>query len=249
MNTGKSFNHACLGLLLAVLSTGCYEGWDVPQVKTGSPAPKRTVPVATRTFAYILFQPITMSAGAVASDTCFPASGLRQYRSNEWSMRVDSIGAALQALADTVTVVPIQISASDCTKLAAVQAAALDTQPWGTANSPADVTGDRAVVHLKAAFWEGDPGLTPPDVVATQEWAAWQTLRDSGKPAFSRLYTVISTNTASGYFSEWLGKAGPNLKGTSIDQVDPSNSGIAARQTRVSSDTDALVTWLQGQTP
>ena len=237
-------------LLLLALLPGCYEGWTPPS-QSGTPAPPSPPsppgPPA-KALGYLLFEPITMAANAIQSDTCFPATGIRTFRSNEWTERISQLTTALGNIASTLETVPIDVDASDCTTLATVQAAAVNSTPWGSDPSPESDTSGKPLIHLKAVFWESQPATTPPAAVMATDWAAWQALEAAGRSAKSLTYFVLSDGS-SGYFTTWQNAQPPaqTMSGTPINQVDPTSAGITARDSTVASDTAALVAWVQGQ--
>jgi hypothetical protein len=237
--------------LLSIALTGCYEGWTPPPAGSAPPSPSTTPsPPAAKPIGYVLFEPITMDTDAIQSDTCFPRSGIRQFRTNEWSERIASITTALGNLADTVESVPINVPAADCGTLASVQAAAVASTPWGSAPSPESAPSGTVLLHLTAVFWDGGPTTSPPSVVPAVDWVPWQTLKGEGLNAKSLSYFVLS-DPDSGYFASWqqAEPAGTSLTGTPINQVDPTAAGITARDALVTSDTAALMQWIQGQLP
>lgn len=241
-----------LGLvgLLALTAQGCYEGWDdYKQSGVPTPAPPPPPPPpAAKPIGYLLFEPISMGADAMSNTTCFPQTGFAQFKSAEWSERIASIQTALMTIADTVVTQAVTVGADDCTTLAAIQAQAITQTPWGTNASPESDTSGKPEVELTAAFWEPEPALTPPGPVVAPSWAGWQTLINEGRDAGSLHYFVIS-NPSNGYFTSWASQlsASTTLSGTPINQVDPTQNGITARDALVAKDTAALITWITGQ--
>ena len=233
-------------LLSLILATGCYEGWDQ---NTGVKPPQTgTTPPATpalKLFSYILFQPVSMSSGAVNDTQCLPNASIAEFKAAEWNNRVAAIGEKLGSLTDVLVISPIQIEASDCKTLTAVTTAAGNDAPWGSQPSPLDSTSEKKRLHLKAALWDQEPVTTPASAVMQDSWTAWRGLEAGGLPALSVSYFVISHATA-GFFSQWRDGLTKDLVlgGTVIDQIDPTEAGITARTSTIKTDTEALAAWL-----
>jgi len=225
--------------------TACYEGWQPPKGPGNGPSPG-TPPSGIKPLAYVLFQPILMDAGAMSDASCFPKTGIKDFKDAEWSLRINAISAALAQVADQVFTNTVLIGASDCDAVTGIAAAALDSAPWGSNPPPTDDPQGRPLVHLKAAFWEGEPTAAPTAVETTTDWAAWSDLIQKGVNARSLHYFVIS-NPTNGHFSQWESKlpGDVELTGTPIDTVNPTQAGIEARAALISSDTATLTQWIQ----
>ena len=226
---------------------GCYEGWEKTPAKSKSPnvSPGPSVP-ATKPFAYILFEPISLTAAAAADATCLANIGIASFKTAEWSERIESMTSMLEGLTDTLVTNPVQVGTGDCTKLAAIKAASLDSAPWGANQSPLNSTSEKKLVHLRAAFWDGEPPAAPPASVLADPWAGWSSLESGGLPGVSLSYFVLS-HSSGGYFSQWsaaIAKA-TKLSGTAIDQVDPTEAGIAERAATIKADSEAMSVWLR----
>ena len=190
-----------------------------------------------------------MASDAMQNATCFPDVGIRTFRSNEWTMRMNAALTALHDIADTVVERDTAIAAAGCTSLATIQFRSLNTTPWVPDAGPADEPTDRPVIHLKAVFWEGEPASSPPSFV-TQNWAGWAKLKSSGRNATSLLY-MDNTGASNGYFSLWMNEAvaDHHMQATLLEPVDQTPQGETTRGATIDSDTAALAAWVAGQAP
>lgn len=222
--------------------SGCYEGWESDNV--AGPVDPGPGPISTKPIFYILYQPIYLSAGAVADDTCFDKTGVRDYRKNEWSLRSTSLQQAMGDIAEKVVTIDLGVNADDCTTLQGVRNSAIASAPWGTDGPGTDALG-RPVIHVKAVFYDGEPQLSPPSVVTREHWEAIDEMVVSGRNARSRHYFVIA-NADDGYFSEWRNALTDDVRldGTSIDNVDPTPDGLDNRNDVISADTANFSSWL-----
>ncbi len=240
-----AFNKIFLLLALSIVPlSGCYEGWD-PEPVAGPNDPKpEPEPEPIKPVYYILYQPIYLNADGLFDDDCFDKSDVRTYRQNEWGSRSASLKATMNSLAEKVVTADLGVSADDCETLAGVRSAAISNAPWGSDGPGTDPLG-RPIIHVKAAFYDGEPQVSPPAVVKRQDWEAIDELINSGRDARSKHYFVIA-NSDDGYFSEWLTDLSPSSKllGTPIDNVDPTTAGIAARDSIIAADSSAFGTWL-----
>ncbi len=229
---------------------GCYEGWEYDK-KDGSgddptppPPPIPTIPP----LFYVLFEPIYLTDDAVADDGCFPNDGIAEFRKSEWAQRVASLSAALAGIAQNFVLRPRPVTKDDCDTLTVVRGAAISAKPWAPDPDPADDPLDRPLIELRAVFWEGDVELDPPDVVLKPNWFAWDKMVQSGRKARTVTHFVLEHST-EGYFSSWSGATATDARvdGTPIDNVDPSDAGIAARAATIKADTAQVVQWLLSQ--
>ena len=231
-------------LFAASVFSGCYEGWETPRDTVGRPGEPPGPPVA-KPLSYLLFRPVVMGASAIANDTCFPKVGIRGFKSTEWSMRLAAIGAKLRELADTYIEASISIGATDCLLMSAVGLAAINAEPWGGNPPPLEDGTGRPIVELVAAFYEGEPPLSPQSIVTSMPWTPWKDLLNSGVNAVDLRYFVVS-NSEDGYFTEWAAAipSRQKLAGTPINDVDPTAAGQAAREVTVNSDAATLAEWV-----
>lgn len=237
---------SCLvGMLIPVVlfCQGCYEGWETESV-AGPEQPNPNPQPETKLIYYILYQPIYLNENGLADSTCFPETGVRDYRQNEWSKRSASLEAAMNKLAEKVVVADLGISADDCETLALVRNASISKSPWGE-DEPGTDALERPIIHVKAVFYDGEPQATPPSSVTAEHWAAMQDLVFAGRDARSKHYFVLA-NPENGYFSEWRSAIPESvvLNGTPIDNVDPTPDGITSRDNIISADTSAFSSWL-----
>jgi hypothetical protein len=234
----------------AIALSSCYEGWDDSDYQQGQGLETPAPPVPEiKPLAYVLFQPIVMTAAALQDDSCYPFVGFRAYRQAEWSERILAINDVLASLAEETVYQPIEIGPDDCQGLTSVQVYAATQAPWGAAqNAPALDSLSRPVIHLKAAFWDTEPPAIPSASVLAEDWISWQILQSQGHNAYSRHYNAVS-RVDDGYFSLWFAaqSAESLLRATVQDTVDPTPEGITARQQLALSDAQALGVWLIGQ--
>ena len=230
---------------LSVLSLqGCYEGWDPePVAGPGEPIPDPG-DGGIKPVYYILYQPIYLNADGLFDDDCFEKSDVRTYRQNEWASRSASLQTTMKSYAEKVVVADLGVSADDCETLVGVRTAAISNAPWGSDGPGTDPLG-RPIIHVKAAFYDGEPQFSPPAVVKRENWEAFDELINSGRDARSKHYFVLA-NSDDGYFSEWMSNLSDvsKLMGTPIDNVDPTTQGIATRDSIIAGDSAAFGTWL-----
>ncbi len=196
-------------------------------------------------YSYILFQPISMSAGALASPSCFPDTTIRDFKKVEWEQRISAMTTALASMTDKLVVNSINISAADCNIMTNVNLAALSNAPWDPEDPPTQDPAGRAAIHIKAGFWDGEPIASPSAFVKRENWTGWANLATQGQNVGSAHYFVIS-NATNGYFSEWRDALSVTsyLEGTPIDTVDPTAAGITARTETIANDTEAFTEWM-----
>jgi len=239
------FDRLIVVLCLSVLPlTGCYEGWD-PEPVGGPVDPNPNPgPDPIKPIYYILYQPIYLNADGLFDDDCFEKSDVRTYRQNEWASRSASLQTAMQNSAEKVVVADLGVSADDCETLVRVRTSAISNAPWGTDEPGTDPLG-RPIIHVKAAFYDGEPQFSPPAVVKREDWEAMDELINAGRDARSKHYFVIA-NSDDGYFTEWLSglSEASTLLGTPIDNVDPTTAGIATRDNIIANDTSKFSAWL-----
>jgi hypothetical protein len=223
---------------------GCYEGWDPEPVGGPTQPDPGPLPELPKQIYYILYQPIYLNADGLFDDDCFEKSDVRTYRQNEWASRSAALEAAMRASAEKVVVADLGVSADDCETMVGVRSSAISNAPWGTDEPGTDALG-RPIIHVKAAFYDGEPQFSPPAVVKKQDWEAMEELINSGRDARSKHYFVLA-NADDGYFTEWMSDLSEEslLMGTPIDNVDPTTTGIATRDSIISADTTAFSTWL-----
>lgn len=222
--------------------SGCYEGWEAETV--AGPVDPGPEPKPIKPIYYILYQPIYLNAGAITDDDCFDKTGVREYRQNEWSLRSASLQQAMGDLAENVVTADLGVSADDCETMQGVRNAAIASAPWGSEEPGTDALG-RPIIHVKAVFYDGEPQTSPPSVVTSEHWEAFDELVISGRDARSRHYFVIA-NSDDGYFSEWRNKLSEDVRldGTPIDNVDPTPDGLDNRNDVIASDTANFSSWL-----
>lgn len=241
----NAFKSLFLALSLSSLAlTGCYEGWDPEPVAGPTDPNPNPEPDPIKPIYYILYQPIYLNADGLFDDDCFDKSDVRTYRQNEWASRSASLQNAMNTYAEKVVVADLGVSADDCESLIGVRSAAISNAPWGSDEPGTDPLG-RPIIHVKAAFYDGEPQFSPPAVVKSENWEAIDELINSGRDARSKHYFVLA-NSDDGYFSEWLTDLSPasQLLGTPIDNVDPTTAGIATRDSIIAADSAAFATWL-----
>ena len=231
-------------IMLSTLKLGCYEGWEDDGLD-GPAEPPEPVP-ETKPIYYILYQPIYLSVGAIGDDDCFPKEGVREYRQNEWALRNGENIKALKAITEKFVQKDIQVAVDDCDTLEIVRSNAIDSEPWGSEPPGTDQLG-RRTVHLKAVFYDGEPILTPPSVVTSPDWRAFDDLIFAGQNAESRHYFVLA-NPEDGYFTEWrqslLDGGASVTDGSAINDVDPTPDGIDNRNSTIKSDAGGLANWI-----
>ncbi|MGE0173756.1 MAG: hypothetical protein AB7T49_13245 [Oligoflexales bacterium] len=238
-------------LLLALLLSGCYEGWEYKGKNGRTPdGPDGPEPEPVdKKYAYILFEPFVMASDAIADTSCFPDQSIALFRSTEWELRISSITSALEQLAETVVVSQQNVTAADCNTVAIARSRSLEVEPWGSQTAPTQDPLDRPFLHLKAAFWEGDPAQNPDFIVdADNHWTAWMDLTAQGWQTLSLNYFVI-TDRNNGFFSLWETEVPSDLRqtGTEIEPVNPTQEGIDERNQTIADDTGELSIWLQQQ--
>jgi hypothetical protein len=234
------------GILAVFLFSSCYEGYDrkVYQGPEQKPPPQPII----KPIHYILFQPVMMNSQAIDADECLAEESIRVFKANEWAARVAQLNSAMAEIAETFVYQPILVSRSDCQQMNAVLVAALDSEPWGDEKPPEQDPLERYAFHIKGGFWEEEPATSPPEVVRSEHWGAFQDFADKGRTVKSLHYYVVS-NANDGYFFEWQEsqREAVVLSGTPIDAVDPTETGIRARVNAITADTKALVAWLLSQ--
>jgi len=245
-----AFRNAWLWAAL-VLVPGCYEGWEDKDKDSkgpsgpgpGGPAEPLVTPIPP--YAYILFEPIILDARAIDNAACFPATGLRMFRKNEWTARLEGAKAALPGLADKFILAEKRITIADCRTLQSVTATATNTEPWLPGEAPPVETKDRPVLHLKMILWNGDLNLPANDKVYAEDWLAWSGFKKGGMRALSLHYFVLE-NAESGFFAAWRDALGDHTKlsGTPIDAIDPTPAGLEARTKTVTDDNAAFIAWV-----
>jgi len=230
-------------LIFCFSLTGCYEGWEYDRQDNGEgPVPP---PVENKLIHYILFQPIFPTSTGIDSGTCGVDQSFSTYRLAEWSSRVTAAAAALRELTDTF--VEVDLSASSCSPFPLVDAASLESTPWGSGPEPTQDFQERQTIHLTAVFWDGDIAQDPGGFVNNRHWLAWNSMENGGRVVQSLRYFVIS-NDSGGYFSLFKeGTAAPSLSGTNIDVPNPTEAGIFQRNSTIEADTEALVAWVLTQ--
>lgn len=234
-----------------LLLMGCYEGWQYPRGKGGEdPSQNPIEKPADKPYAYILYEVFTLSASAMQNSTCFPKSGIRDFRKAEWDLRQSSMETTLKGLADKVVPVVHALSSADCQTLSAIEAASVNAEPWPQGDEPQQDGKDRPFIHLKAVLWEEDPALQPSVSVTRKDWAAWSNLAEEGFVIRSGVDFLYS-DPNNGFFTLWKDALEAEnsalvLQSTVIDPVDPSEAGIQSRNQTVAKDTAAVAKWLQG---
>ena len=235
-------------VLLAFLTCSCYEGWEYDNQGDGTVNPEPEPPPAEKPLFYILFEPFTLAPEAIENSLCFPNTGNKQFRTNEWSSRIGQAAAALATVSEHVVTVQRNVGAGDCQRLDTVANASIDPQPWGSQQRPVQDPKGRRYVHLKAVFWDGDPPARLQANVRKSDWLAWTSLKAGGLPTRSLHYFVFS-GAANGYFSNWRAAepADQVMNGEAIERVNPTPEGIKARDATISRDAAALAGWVKSQ--
>lgn len=233
-------------LASALLLSGCYEGWDYDRKGDGKTGPQQPTPTppSIPPFFYILLEPVYLSSAAIDDGRCFE-QGLEEFRKAEWAERVRALSAALTPLTANFVLVEHAIAKDDCTSLTALSRAAISTKPWAPNPDPEDDPLDRSLVNVRAVFWEGDVEKSPPAEVTEPQWSAFAKMATSGRKAKTVNHFVME-RAAEGYFHTWLSEiaATQRVDGTPINDVDPSDAGIARRTATVNADAAAVAQWL-----
>ncbi len=226
----------------------CYEGWEYGTSGNETTTNRSTsIPEKEPDIFFLLLRPFVLSDSAISNSTCFPLTGISDYRKTEWSLRIAALTEKLTKETKTFNLNPVSIAISDCQKLSSVESAALDINPW-TDEAPEDDPKDRPMVEVKAVFWQGDIAKDPSSTVKAEHWAGWKKLISEGRNAKSLHYFVLE-DEENGFFSSW--KNGLDSKkysvGTVIDQnsIDPTAAGISSRQEIINRDTDNFITWMK----
>lgn len=233
-------------LFCALCVSGCYEGWDYDRNGDGKDhPPPKPPPPAIPPFFYILLEEVVLSDAAINDDGCFAEPGLSEFRKSEWAARIGKLAETLAPMAQNFALVQHSIAKDDCGKLTTVRAAAINAKPWAPNPDPAEDPLDRSLVNVRAVFWEGDVEADPPAVVTAKQWVGFATMAKSGRKAKTVNHFILE-HAAEGYFHTWLGgmAADDRADGTAIDNVDPSDAGIAKRTATITADAAAVAKWL-----
>jgi hypothetical protein len=228
--------------------SACYEGWEDPNVAGPSgkdqsePDPSANGP---KKYVYILLTSIRPDLGALNSAQCFPSADIKEYKNVEFNERIAELTAALSVITEKLVTKAVPISSTDCTKLDTVRVEASKLEPWTPEPPPQSDSLNRLTLHVKAAFWHGDPSASPPVGVVSEDWSALTAIKSKGIRSKSITYHVISGGGA-GYFSSWS-KALPKNAfkgGNPLNKIDPSPNGIEARRQAIKQDTIQLIQWM-----
>lgn len=234
--------------LLFLSPTACYEGWEDPTVASPSdqnPSAPTPSPPSPKLYSYILFTSIRLDPSALSNPTCFPSADIKDFKNAEFSQRIAEISASLAGITEKLVTKIVSITTSDCSKLGGILNEALKVTPWLPDTAPQSDPQNRLTLHLKAAFWQGDPALSPPSQVSREDWQAFTDVKSKGIRSKSITYHVISGG-GSGYFNTWSQALPQTMfkKGDPINQIDPSPGGITARSEHIKKDTLALIQWI-----
>jgi hypothetical protein len=229
--------------------SGCYEGPDGDGNGNGNGGgknePEDNPKPAQKTIYYVLLHRIKLTDQAMTDSRCFPSTALSEYKKAEWAARDTAMLDALRGASEVVSVKDVSIAVADCRRLASIEAESIRKNPWPEGSPPAEDSKGRPVINLKVVYWDEQPGVAPPGTVTAEHWQGAAELLAKGRKVKSLSYFVLSRGQA-GYFEDWRVALPESVKlsGTALEQVDPTDAGINARNQIVKKDTDALVGWI-----
>lgn len=232
--------------IINALAQGCYEGWEynTPRQNGGNKEQKQPEVSATLPFYHIIFEPFFLSFEAMDQQECFNFPGDKVFRKSEWSERIAAIETSLKTISEISVTSQQPVSSEDCQTLNKFEYRSFEPQPWGEQGGDPGYD-QRKIIHLKAVFWVGDPGVEL-DHVKNIDWAYIEDSKRQGLNSLSLHYFVVS-NLDDGFFSRWsqhiLQRSDQALVADPIASPVP-NIASQRREQIIKEDTAFLIDWI-----